>query len=188
MPRRRALTGARLELLLALPATEPDLIRHRMLNEADLAAIGRRRRDRNRLGFALQPCALRYPGRLLRPGGIIPEAALRFVADQLGVDPATLSAYAARSQTRYEQLDALRASFGFVDLSPSRWREILRWLLPIALATTSAPALAAALVDELRRQRLVVPGPSVVERLVAAALVSAERHVAGQLTRGLTPE
>src|SRR4051794_24706724 len=100
MPRRRALTDAQLELLLALPVTEPDLIRHWMLNEADLAAIGWRRRARNRLGFALQLCTLRYPGRLLRPGEIIPEVALRFVAGQLDIEPAALSAYAARFQTR----------------------------------------------------------------------------------------
>ena len=30
--------------------------------------------------------------------------------------------------------------------------------------------------------------PSVIERLVAASLVVAERHVAWQLTQGLTPE
>ncbi len=108
MPRRRALTEAQLQTLFALPTTEADLIRHWMLDGGDLAAVGRRRRDHNRLGFALQLCALRYPGRLLRPGEAIPEAALRFVADQLGADLETLTAYAARFQTRYEQLDALR--------------------------------------------------------------------------------
>ena len=53
MPRRRALTEAQLTNLLALPTAEPDLIRHWTLSEADLAAVNQRRRDRNRLGFAL---------------------------------------------------------------------------------------------------------------------------------------
>jgi len=56
----------------------------------------------------------------------------------------------------------------------------------VALATTNALAITAALMDELRRRRIVAPGPSVVERLVAAVLVVAERHVAGQLTRNLS--
>ena len=103
MPRRRALTEAQLDALLALPADEARLIRHWTLDAAD-----RRRGSHNQLGFALQLCAFRYPGRLLRPGEAIPDAALRFVADQLHVDPATLAAYAARPQTRREQLDALR--------------------------------------------------------------------------------
>jgi len=188
MPRRRALTEAQLQMLFALPTTEADLIRHWTLSTDDLAVIGRRRRDHNRLGFALQLCALRYPGRLLRPGEAIPEAALCFVADQLGADPEDLTAYAARFQTRYEQLDALREKFGFEDLKPGRRREMLGWLLPVALATTNAFGIAQTLMDELRRRRFVTPGPFMVEQLVAGAMVLAERHVAGQLTRNLSED
>src|SRR5215204_2566645 len=120
MPRRRALTEAQLESLLALPVTEADLLRHWTLSDDDLVAIGRRRRNHNQLGFALQLCALRYPGRLLRPGEVIPEPTLRFVADQLGTAPEALTTYAARFQTRYEQLGVLRKSFGFTDAGRSR--------------------------------------------------------------------
>lgn len=182
MPRRRALTEAQLTNLFALPTSEADLIRHWTLDDADLAAVGRRRRDHDRLGFALQLCTLRFPGRLLRPGEAIPEAALRFVADRLGTDPDAFAAYAARFQARYEQLDALREAFDFEDLGPGRRREMLAWLLPVALATTNAFAMAQALMDELRRRRIIVSGPFIVEQLVAGATVLAERHVAGQLT------
>jgi TnpA family transposase len=58
--------------------------------------------------------------------------------------------------------------------------------LPVSLATTNAVAVATALLDELRRRRIIVPGSSIVERLVAAALVLAERHVANQLTGSLS--
>jgi hypothetical protein len=70
--------------------------------------------------------------------------------------------------------------------APGHGRALLAWLLPVALATTNAVAVAAALMDELRRRKIVAPGSSVVERLVAAVLVVAERHVAGQLTRNLS--
>lgn len=188
MPRRRALTGAQLAGLLALPAADPDLIRHWTLGAADLAAIDRRRGDHNRLGFALQLSAFRFPGRLLRPGEVIPEAALRFVAEQIGVSAEALADYATRPQTRREQLDGLRAAFGFRMFAPEHRRDVAAWLLPVALATTSAPAVAATLLDELRRRRIVAPGPSVLERLVGAAMLQAERHIAGQLTRNLTVE
>jgi TnpA family transposase len=118
MPRRRALTTAQLDELFALPTELNTLVRYWTLAGADLAEIHRRRRDRNRLGFALQLCALRYPGRLLGPGELIPAEALRFVAHQVDTTPEALAAYAARFQTRYEQLDALRTDFGFADFTP----------------------------------------------------------------------
>ncbi len=96
MPRRHALTEAQLETLLALPAAEPDLIRHWTLGAADLAVIERRRGGHNQLGYALQLCAFRHPGRLLRSGEVIPEPSLRCVAGQLHISADTLAAYAAR--------------------------------------------------------------------------------------------
>jgi hypothetical protein len=159
--------------------------RRRRSGHRRLAIVGRRRRNHNQLGFALQLCALRYPGRLLRPGEVIPQPALHFVADQLGTAPEALITYAARFQTRYEQLGVLRTAFGFADLTPRR-RQLLEWLLPVSLATTNPLTVATTLLDELRRSRIIVPGPSIVERLVAATLATAERHVANQLTGGLT--
>jgi TnpA family transposase len=151
MPRRRVLTDTQLEALFALPTAQADLDLHWTLSPADLAIVRSRRRDHNRLGFALQLCALRYPGRPLRPGELIPDAALHHLADQLDVAAGTLAAYAARPQTRYEQLDDLRRLFGFIALERPQRRELLAWLLPVALATTRAPAVAAALMSELRR-------------------------------------
>jgi Domain of unknown function (DUF4158) len=188
MPRRRSLTGAQLETLLALPADEAGLTRHWTLGDDDLAVVERRRGDHNRLGFTLQLCAFRYPGRLLRPREAIPAVALRFVAAQIGTGAEALADYARRPQTRREQLDGLRLAFGFRMFTPAHRRDIAAWLLPVTLATTSAPAVASTLLDELRRRRIPAPGPSVIERLVGTAMLQAERHVAGQLTRTLTTE
>ena len=143
MPRRRALTSAQLAGLLALPAAEADLVRHWTLDRADLVAVERRRGDPNRLGFALQLCAFRYPGRLLRRGEPIPEAALRFVAEQVDAGAEALADYAKRPQTRREQLDALREAFGFRMFGSEHWRATLAWLLLVALATTDAATIAA---------------------------------------------
>ncbi len=85
MPRRRALTEAQMKTLLALPSDEACLIRHWTLDGADRATVERRRGGHNQLGYALQLCTFRYPGRLLRPGEAIADTALRFVADQLHV-------------------------------------------------------------------------------------------------------
>ena len=81
-PRRHILTERQRRTLLALPTEEPSPLKHYTLAEDDLEHIRHRRRPHNRLGFALQLCALRYPGRLLSPGEVIPPEVLRFLAAQ----------------------------------------------------------------------------------------------------------
>ena len=186
MPRRAVLSEEQRAALLALPDVKTILVQHWTLSHDDLAVIVRRRRPHNRLGFAIQLCALRYPGRLLRPGELIPAAPLAFVAEQLQVAPEVLADYATRGPTRYEQLDALRDVFGFWPLSQPLRTTSLEWLLPIALTTTSGAGLARLLPGECRRQRIIVPGISAVERMVAQALLDAKRHVAEHLTRVVT--
>jgi Domain of unknown function (DUF4158) len=61
MARRTVLTGRQRDALLALPADEPTLLQHHLLNDVDLGYIRRRRRPQNRLGFALQLCAESVP-------------------------------------------------------------------------------------------------------------------------------
>ena len=169
-----------------MPGDEVLLVRHWTLSEEDLAVIVRRRRPHNRLGFAIQLCALRYPGRLLHPGELIASGPLTFVADQLRVAPDILAEYAKRGPTRYEQLDTLRDVFGFMPLSRPARADLRAWLLPVALTTTSGAELARLLLDEFRRRRIIVPGVSNIERMVARALLDAERHVADLLIQGLT--
>ena len=182
MPRRALLTSAQRDALMAVPADEATLARHWVLGDPDLRAIARRRRPHNRLGFAVQLCALRYPGRLLRPGELIPPAALAFLGGQLAIEAEALARYAARGPTRYEQLGTLRDLFGFTPLSRPDRTALQAWLLPIALTTTSGADVARALMAEFRRRRIIIPGISIIERMAAEALLGAERHVETALT------
>lgn len=65
MPRRSLLTLAERAGLLAFPTTDDEFIRHYPFSESDLSAIRQRRGNRNRIGFAVQLCYLRYPGFIL---------------------------------------------------------------------------------------------------------------------------
>lgn len=85
MPRRNILAERQRSSLLDLPKDEMSLLRHYTLSDEDLEHINERRRPENRLGFALQLCALRYPGRALPPGEVIPHDVLAFIGAQLGL-------------------------------------------------------------------------------------------------------
>jgi hypothetical protein len=141
-----------------------------------------------RLGFALQLCTLRYPGRLPRPGEFIPPEILRFLAEQLDIGADDLASYGIRRATRYEQLDALRRDFGYSTFAQAHQAEMQAWLTPIALTTTSGIVVARTLIEELRRRRIAAPGETVIERLVAAAMLQTDRHVAKQLVGNLSSQ
>ena len=87
MAHRTVLTDRQRAALFDLPTVEAEMLHHYTLSDDDLEIIRARRRPHNRFGFALQLCALRYPGRLLTPGEVIPLAVTRFLAAQLGLKP-----------------------------------------------------------------------------------------------------
>jgi TnpA family transposase len=111
-----------------LPTVEAAMLHHYTLSDDDLEIIRARRRPHNRFGFALQLCALRYPGRLLGPGEVIPLAVSRFVAAQLGLKPDDLAGYAAREETRHEHLAALRELYGYKMFAGRGSRDLKAWL------------------------------------------------------------
>ena len=188
MARRRILTPAQRLALLALPVDRVEAARHYTLSDAELAAINRRRGGRNRLGFALQLCALRYPGRLLHPGEELPHAVVAFAAEQIGVAPDALGGYAFRPNTKYEHSAALQNLFGWRPFEGRPRREIEGWLDQASLTARTGAELAVGFRDELRRCKIIVPGITTIERLCAAALTRCERTVLARLIEGLDRE
>ena len=87
------LTERQRSALFDLPTDEAALLQHYTLADDDLEHIRERRRPSNRLGFAVQLCAFRYPGRLLTSGETIPLQMTRFIAAQLGVLPDDLAGF-----------------------------------------------------------------------------------------------
>nr|WP_323127705.1 Tn3 family transposase [Klebsiella pneumoniae] len=153
------------------------LLKHYTLSDEDLGHIRLRRRAHNRFGFALQLCVLRYPGRVLAPGELIPAEVIEFIGAQLGLGADDLVDYAAREETRHEHLAELRGLYGFRTFSGRGASELKEWLFREAEMAVSNEDIARRFVAECRRTRTVLPATSTIERLCAAALVDAERRI-----------
>lgn len=113
MPRRQVLTDRQRSFLFDLPTDDAALLHHYTLADEDLEQIRRRRQSRNRLGFALQLCAFRHPGRLLSPGEVIPIEVAKFIAAQIGERADDLCCYAETDVTRRRHLVDLREIYGY---------------------------------------------------------------------------
>ena len=85
MPRRSILSAAERDSLLALPDTKEALIRHYTFSDSDLSINRQHRGSANRLGFAVQPCYLRFPGIVLGADQAPFPPLLRLVAEQIKV-------------------------------------------------------------------------------------------------------
>lgn len=107
MARRTLLKPHDRQELVGIPTDEDSLIRHYSLSQADRLEIEVRRREHNRLGFALQLCLMRYPGRALIANEALPMPMLNHVAEQVGADPASFELYARREETRMNHVARL---------------------------------------------------------------------------------
>ena len=77
MSRQPLLTLIERENLLSLPTDESELIRLTTFSEQDTQLISQHRGDASWLGFAIQLCYLRYPGRVWEDGESPPPALLK---------------------------------------------------------------------------------------------------------------
>ena len=124
MPARLSLTKAQRDALLMLPDTEEAFVRHYSFSGEDVEILWRYRTPETRLAFALQLCILRYPGRVLRQGEVMPLHLLAFIAEQVSVPTDAIGGFPRRPQTRYEHLAALRSRFGLCDLTDATKAEL----------------------------------------------------------------
>ena len=143
--------------LFSIPIDTAEMARHFVLSAEDLTLIRTKRRAANRLGFAIQLCALRHPGRVLGPAELPPEPMLAFVGKQLGIDPALFGDYARRAETRREHMIELQKllrlrTFGFAD-----WRACLKAGTDAAWATDRGEPIVQAMIDHLRANNVILP-------------------------------
>ena len=77
------------------------------------------------------------------------------VARQLGIDDKVWVQYAEREETRREHLSELRAFLGLTPFGLRQFHQFARWLAELAMQTGKGVVLATALVEELRREKVV---------------------------------
>ena len=186
MSHRALLPAEQRDRLFAIPVERAEMAQHYVLGADDLALIRSKRRGMNRLGFAVQLCLLRYPGQGLGPGDRPPEAMIAFVAEQVGAPPSAFADYALRDQTRREHTAELQAALGMRRFGFAGWRTCLRVGADAAWATDRGEPIVRAMLEHLRAARVLIPAPTVLERIGLEARVRARRTAFQTLASGLT--
>src|SRR5260221_14097577 len=81
-----------------------DIVHYYTLLPEDLALINEQHGLSNRLGFAVQLCVLRFPGRALNDLPAIPDTALAYIAEQVNVAPERFEGYGEWGKTVSQDL------------------------------------------------------------------------------------
>ena len=186
--RRQQLSEAQITALLDPPTDQRELVRHYTLSAADLTAIRRCRGDHNRLGHALMLCYLHYPGRPLKAGERPPRPLLLFIAEQIDAPPEAIEDYLTAERNRRRHAAELQDRLGFRPFGARPAADLVGWLLPHAIETDRLAHLAALVVEECRRRRIVVPSPGALERLCIQTRHQARGEIQRRLTDGLSAD
>src|SRR5450755_2255358 len=151
--------------------------------------VGSKRRDENRLGFAVQWGTVRMVGAFLGENPTaVPAGVVAFACEQLGIaDPSCLGAYAERSKTAYEHQWEIRRECGYREFAAGE-RDLRTFVAARAWACEDGPrALFDRAVLWLIEHRVLLPGITVLARLVAEVRAREHERV-HELLAGAVPE
>lgn len=158
-----------------------ELIRYFTLGSDDREWLSRTARGTgNRIGLAVQLCALPWLGFVPDDVANAPAAAVNRVAVQLGVPMSELDGYGGREQTRTEHLRLVASRLGWCAAGPAEWKDLEEFLLARAVEHDAPSVLFRLACEYLAAARLIRPGVITLMERIATVRQSA-------VTNGLHP-
>lgn len=186
MARRRIFTDEQMAPFWAMAADEREIVRHYTLSADDIELVAQKRSAAMRLGFTVLLCGMRYPGRILGRHETPPVATLAFIADQVGVPVSELMAYRQRMTNRREHVAELMKALRYRAFDLEAFRELLVFATALAPGLPRPERLVAAVIDEARRRRILLPSPRAIDLLCQQARTRSERLLCKAMTTGLS--
>ena len=162
------------------------IVRHYTFSNDDVTLIRQRRRNANRLGFAVHLAYLRFPRRVLGPKETPPAYMLAFIADQLRIDSNDFGDYARqRWATRREHRGELQAYLGLQPFGRPDYRTMARIAFNESIGTDRGEAIVGAMVAHLRQNSILLPSAAVLEKIALVARARARKQAYKELTAGV---
>jgi TnpA family transposase len=153
-----------------------------------MAQVRQCRGAHNRLGFALQLVMLRFLHFPLPSVEMIPEPIIHFVSLQVGVDPVVLEEYSQRrEQTRDDHAVQIREYLGLRAYTAADSDRLLSFLIQRALQRDDPGVLTEEAEEWLRKEHILFPALSTIQRLMAQARATAEEQIHHTINRQLKP-
>ena len=165
------------------------LKRDAVLQPADFTEIDKRRRSRNRFGFAYQLGFVRLLNRFprQRPFEILDEL-VTFTAMQLDLSPTLITSYEQRQQTISEHQQRITAYLKLRILGEEETALLERFLFEQACRLERSAALEQQAHAFLKANAILRPGQSTVLRIIGEERRLAREHIFERIASGLSFE
>jgi len=166
------------------------LERYFHLSDKDRGFIARCRHDHTRLGFAVQLGTVRFLGTFLANIDEVPRGVVAYLARQLGIaDTSGLERYAA-GEMRRDHIADIRCHYGYRDFHEGTEAAALyRWLANRTWVSAERPSVLFDLATaRLVERKVILPGVTVLARLVAQVRDQAASRLWRTMARTLKPE
>ena len=186
MPRRTVLSKSQKQRFEKLPTAAEELAGFFTLTKEEIEFIKNRRRQHNKIGFAVQLSLMKYPGRTLRPNESIPSEILNFISEQIDVDSDEFKYYGRREETIREHTSLISKWLGYEAFQIKDYKRVFKWLVPLAMENADSCFLVGAILNELRHKKILSPPLAVIERLVAMSETLAEQKIYSRITDALS--
>lgn len=173
--------------MVLLQEWEPeDLIACWTLLDADWQLVGIKR-GATRLGFALLSKFFEQEARFPRHAGEVPQAAVEYIASQVGVDPSEFAAYDWSGRTIKYHRAQIRDAFGFREATRADEDRLSGWLAEeVCPVELNNERVREALLARCRAEKIEPPGRA--ERIVGAARAESERRFCERTVSRLSGE
>jgi TnpA family transposase len=155
------------------------LTRYFHLDDADRERIAVCRGAYNKLGYALQLGTVRFLGTFLTNPLDVPAGVIHFLATQLGLAETTNLEPYRDGRQHWEHANEIKEAYGYRDFQtqPDLFR-LTRWLYTRAWLGTERPIVLFDLTTaRLVEHKILLPGASVLERLVASVRDHAQERL-----------
>lgn len=180
------------------------LAKYFYLDDNDLQLIKKRRGNHNRLGLALQLCTVRFLGTFLTDPMDVPEVVVNYLSSQLVINNTRCLEQYQNSETKWEHTALIKQRYGYREFhsQPEHWK-LVRWLYQRSTLRAESPSILFDLTTaRLAERKILLPGVSVLARLVASvrerapldklvdppSLITLKRLVAAMLPKVDLPE
>jgi voltage-gated potassium channel Kch len=188
MAHRQLLTDQERRALIGIPLDADSMARCFTLSRADQELVAARRRDSNRIGFAVQLALFRYPGIALAQVEQPIEPLVQWLARQLEIAATPFAGYARRPQTMTDHAWLLATMLGLRPSANTDLHMMIDAAAQAAWSTERGQPLATAVVAALRASGIILPPSGVIERAAIAGRARARTQATDALLAGVSDE